>query len=434
LLIYRMVGEAFSSLLTALFMTFLFAHHANAFLPAFVGLFLMIELMVLISLAAGLLISTMGALAFNRRRRLMLLAVLGLVGAALFPLGREALALRPWELLDRLEGSRLVRVAVWPFRPPIMAFTARSLWPDLAGWTLLGLSLLAALGTAILVLHAEYYEATAAASAKTYARLHAMRVGKAASRPIKTRIALPPLPWWGGIGPNLWRQILTATRHPDRFVVLLVFLLCPLAPMLLFGRGVGSDVSPDLRLALAVLASMTLTASLIVGFDFRSDIDRMDLLKSLPVPAAALVIGELGVPVLMLSLAQGICLAVVAAIRSDATYLPESLLVLPPFNLLLVETEAILLLWFPIRIVPGATLAFTAMGRQFLLLFAKMIVVGIAAGMVAGVGALVYFFLVPSWTVTLVVAWLTLAGFELALVPLVVLAFNQYDVARDTPP
>jgi hypothetical protein len=179
---------------------------------------------------------------------------------------------------------------------------------------------------------------------------------------------------------------------------------------------------------------MTLTASLLVGFDFRSDIDRMDLLKSLPVPAPALVIGELGVPVLMLSLAQGICLAVVAAIRSDATYLPESLLVLPPFNLLLVETEAILLLWFPIRIVPGATLAFTAMGRQFLLLFAKMIVVGIAAGMVAGVGALAYFFLVPNWTVTFVVAWLTLAGFELALVPLVVLAFNQYDVARDTPP
>src|SRR3954471_4532929 len=73
LLVYRMAGEAGSSLLTASLLTFVLAHHAYAALSAFVGLFLMIELMVLIALATGLAMSTMGALAFNRRRRLLLL-------------------------------------------------------------------------------------------------------------------------------------------------------------------------------------------------------------------------------------------------------------------------------------------------------------------------------------------------------------------------
>ena len=65
---------------------------------------------------------------------------------------------------------------------------------------------------------------------------------------------------------------------------------------------------------------------------------------------------------------------------------------------------------------------------------AKLIVTGLAAGLAVGMGALVYFVSFRNWTATLIVAWLTMAGSALALVPLVTLAFNQYDVARDSPP
>jgi hypothetical protein len=434
LLMYRMLGEAFSSLLTSLLLTFLLAHHANTFLPAFVGLFLMVELMVLVSLATGLFISTVGALAFNRQRKLLLLALVAVAGIALVPIGREALAMDFWQLLDRLEHSRVMRVVTWPFRPPIMAFASKRAWPDLAAWTLLGLGILGALAAAILALNAEHYEATAAASAKTYARLRATRLGKSASRPLKTRLVLPQLPWWRGIGPNLWRQSMTAMRHPDRFAVLMVYLLCPLGPLLLLGRSVEAPVPVDLRLTLLVVASMSLTASLIVGSDFRSDIDRMDLLKSLPIGGPALVVSQLGVPVLLLTLVQATCLVLMAGIRGDTSYLFESLAFLPSFDMLLAETEAVLLLWFPVRIVPGATLDFTVMGRQMLLLFAKLVMVGIAAGLAAGLGAVVFLFLVPSWGASLAVAWSALTAVDLALIPLVVLAFHQYDVARDCPP
>jgi hypothetical protein len=273
LLIYRMVGGIFSSLFTALFMTFFFAHHANGFLPAFIGLFLMIELMVLVSLAVGLMIGTMGALAFNRRRKLLLLAFFGIVASALVPVGRKALALDSWILLECVEQSTLVRVVVWPFRPPIIAFTAQQYWPDLVSGTLLGLAVLVSLATAILALHAEYYEATATASAKMYAKLHDAGLGNAFSRPIKTGLSLPLLPTCGGIGPNLWRQLLTAMRHPDRFLVLLIFLLSPLLPLLLIERSSGNGIALDIRFTVAMIATMTLAASLLVGFDFRSDID-----------------------------------------------------------------------------------------------------------------------------------------------------------------
>jgi hypothetical protein len=159
----------------------------------------------------------------------------------------------------------------------------------------------------------------------------------------------------------------------------------------------------------------------------------MDFLKTLPIEAEALVIGELGVPVLMLTLAQGICLAVASGIRGDAAYLLDSLFFLPPFNALLVEIEAILFLWFPIRITPGSTMAFTAMSRQFLFLFAKIIMTGLVAGVAIGSGALVYYFLYPNWTATLAVGLLAIAGVVVVLFPLVVIAFKQYDVARDSP-
>ena len=61
LLLYKMVSGFWSSVLVAFFMTFFFAHHARSFLPALVGLFLTIELLVLISMGFGLFVSTIGS-------------------------------------------------------------------------------------------------------------------------------------------------------------------------------------------------------------------------------------------------------------------------------------------------------------------------------------------------------------------------------------
>jgi hypothetical protein len=433
LLAYRMAGACFSSCLTALLMTLVFGHHARGFLPAFMGLFLMIELVVLVTMAVGLSVSTLGAVAFNRRRRLVLAGLVAIVCVVLFPRGRQALTLDAWEILDRLERSSIMRVVVWPFQPPVMAFTAERLWPDLAVWSLAGLAILGALGLVILALDAEYYEATAAASARIYTRMQKARLMKPVSRPIRTGLEVPTLPWWGGAGPALWRQLTTAARHPGRFAHLTFLFLLPVLIVLVVQNNARGGMPQNLRLAAPGVITISFAAALMVGNDFRSDLDRMDTLKSLPIAPTPLVIAELAVPVLLLTLAQAVSVGFMAAWCRDATLL-ASLPFLPPYNAALVEISSIFFLWFPVRTAASATMDASNVGRQFLIFFAMMFWTTVAAGAAAIVGLLVYHFVVASWTASLAAAWLTMAGLVALLVPLVVLAFTQFDVARDNPP
>jgi hypothetical protein len=245
---------------------------------------------------------------------------------------------------------------------------------------------------------------------------------------------VPMLPWWGGVGPALWRQLTSAARHPDRFVVLVVLYLSPLVPLFLI-KGARAAANIDIRLGVAMVAYLsTLAASLVVGFDFRADIDRMDTLKALPLAPSALVVGELAVPVLMLTAAQSACLVLAALMRGDPAYLVDFLVFLLPFNALLVEVESVLFLWYPLRMLPGSMMDFSAMGRQFLLMFAKLLAIGLSAGVAIGLGALGYYLVAPSWVLALAIAWLVMLGFAAALIPLVVSAFLQFDVAHDCPP
>src|SRR5262249_43817489 len=154
----------------------------------------------------------------------------------------------------------------------------------------------------------------------------------------------------------------------------------------------------DVRLVLIVIGSSSLVLSMIVGFDFRSDVDRMDALKALPIPAPAMVVGELVVPVLLLTLAQGAFLVLAAGAPRDARYVFEALVFLPPYNALLVEVDAVLFLWFPFRLLPGSSMDFAIMGRQMLLMLTKTVAVGIAAGLAAGLGVFVYYLVISSWS------------------------------------
>jgi hypothetical protein len=73
-------------------------------------------------------------------------------------------------------------------------------------------------------------------------------------------------------------------------------------------------------------------------------------------------------------------------------------------------------------------------GRSMLLFLGRMLCLGLALGTAVLVGALAYFIAGQSYLAALIAAWLVLAAYAVGMVPLVALAFRQYDVARDTPP
>ena len=103
----------------------------------------------------------------------------------------------------------------------------------------------------------------------------------------------------------------------------------------------------------------------------------------------------------------------------------------PVYNFLLFSVENLLFLVFPTRIVATTPADLQAMGRNVLSQFAKLVGMG-GAGVVAAVAGVVVYFLTGSnmWAAA-TAAWLAAAVCAAALVPLMGLAFQAYDVSRD---
>src|SRR5262249_33126258 len=94
------------------------------------------------------------------------------------------------------------------------------------GWRCLAID--AALVVLVFALDYDYLEASAAASERVYARLQRVRQAGASaawySPGTGRRVTLPGLPWWGGVGPVAWRQVLAALRSLRGLTIFLVFL------------------------------------------------------------------------------------------------------------------------------------------------------------------------------------------------------------------
>src|SRR2546421_3158100 len=127
----------------------------------------------------------------------------------------------------------------------------------------------------------QYLGSPAAASERLYANVQRVRAGGAAAASLRVsgpvRFSLPSLPWWGGIGPMAWRQMLAVPR--SRATLVFLIILVPLLAIPLF-PGV-SDASHDRKIPVFLggqVIAMTIFMSGLFAFDFRGDVERMDML------------------------------------------------------------------------------------------------------------------------------------------------------------
>jgi hypothetical protein len=435
LLLYKIAGGFGTALISALFVALLTRQHTASLVAGFVGLALIFLFGQLFSMTLALLASAVGARAYNRSRRLVLAAVLAGLAAVAILQGAEARQ-RGWlEVLQDVEQQPVVQAILTPVGWLIQASTAARVWPDLVQWAGLGLLLNAALLLVVLALDAHYLEAAAAASEKLYARLQQLRRGAPAGglpSGSKARLGLPSLPRWGGVGPVAWRQLTTALRSLGSLVLLLVIFGTVMVPALLSpGRRAGTD-SP-VAFAAAMLVGMSLFVPALLPFDFRGDLDRMDLLKTLPLPTWRLVVGQLLAPVLVVCLAQLLMLAGAQAVGGGAEPIAwVTAAFLGPVNFLLFGVENLFFLLLPTRLTGLGPGDFQVLGRQMLLWLAKLLVLGVALAL-AGLAGLAAWLLTESLLVVGVTLWVVVAGEAVSLLPLLVLAFDHFDVARDLP-
>jgi hypothetical protein len=257
-----------------------------------------------------------------------------------------------------------------------------------------------------------------------------MRGGSIVSMGAKKVVAwhLPPFPRAGGAGTIAWRQLTTAGRNMRGLLLLLVIIAIGISPAL-SGHGVQS-----FQFLLGAMGWLTFLCSSMLGFDFRGDVDLIETLKALPIKESAVVMGQLVAPAVLLTVLHGLMLGIAA--YEVPPYRPYLLAAIPltlPLNLLLFAVENLIFLLFPSR--PGAVSPgdFQVMGRKFVFMIAKMLILGFCLGITLIAAGVVWQLsgrrILPAATVT----FLFLAGEVAAMIPLIASAYRRFDPSIHTP-
>jgi hypothetical protein len=449
LLAYKILFTLMISLPSTLIMALFINVRSTSFAASFLGLLLLFTFMNLFSMAVNLIGVTIGAAAYSRGRRLILFGVM--IGAfwIAWQVGGSPLDWNLRELFPRVVRTLTFQTVMTPLRWFFEVSLATQLWPDLIEYSLLSLFVLVVLTGLVFALDAQYLETAAVSSARIYARLQRMRGrstdGGGDSPGRKVRFGVPTLPWWGGLGPILWRQLTAALRGGVRLTLVLAILIGILMAPILGQSAAADDGSPTpvVPMLIGVGVWLTIVLSTVLAFDFRGDVDRMAVLKTLPLPAWRLSLGQVMTPVLiMTSLHWLVLLAALVASPSWRDLVLGCAAFSLPFNFLLFAFDNLMFLLFPTRIMAASPGDFQAVGRNVLFLLAKTMTLG----MVAFLAGMVYFI---AWFLTggsldgrssgsvliaLGAAWPVVAVCGAALVPGIAVAFKAFDVSRDTPP
>lgn len=413
-------------------------------LGAFLGSFLSLSLMLLFVLAINMMGQVAAVRLYTRTRRLaaLMVAVLVVAGVwhALFGLGLGPLRrftgsyedLGDWLL--KVVNSAVLRWVLMPFDVFSRTITATRLFPDLIIWGTAALGIDLGLAVLILRLDADYFESSMEVSQKMYEKLQRLRrhgtIPISTFRP-RTNWSLPDFPALSGAGPLAWRQLLSALRSMSKpFLIVLVLLLV--------GIGIGIVEVPDdapVWIVLGAVAGMLtfFFFPMMLGFDFRADLDNMELLKVLPMPGWVVAAGQLGAPVLVASLVHILIFGVAACALGKPLLLPAIVLFALTVNVAVFSIENLLFLVYPTRLFQAHPGDFQALARMYLTFLVRFAVLGTAFGLGAGMGAITYWLTGGSWLAAGFTMWLVTALEATALVPCVAWAFRRFDPSTDVP-
>jgi hypothetical protein len=263
--------------------------------------------------------------------------------------------------------------------------------------------------------------------------------GDVAASEIMRGIAWARIPWAGGkYLPLAWRQGLGVLHHRSSIALSLAVpgvLAC--LPILVYRN--------PYHILLNVVGALVFYSFLLLPtalkFDFRRDLDRIVILKSLPLRPLSIVCGQLTTPVLLSTFYQNIVLLVVAALRPIPRELAvASVLLFIPLNVLIFAIENLIFLWYPYRVQQEGlaiflrtTLTFTAKGLLFGIALAFTVCWTFAAGMMsAGLANLLgiridhrVVFGIGMWVFVCVCAGIAMAWLAKA--------FDRFDLSEDMP-
>ncbi len=180
-------------------------------------------------------------------------------------------------------------------------------------------------------------------------------------------------PRFNGIGSLAWRQLLGVNRYRGTIAIALAVPFV-LACLPVFSGGSGIWMIANVIGGLVFYSFLLLPTTL--KFDFRRDLDRINVLKSLPIGPMAVTIGQLLVPFAVTTLFQAAVLGVVMILKPfDPLLAVAALVVLIPINVFIYGLENLIFLLYPYRLNAEGIQVFL---RSILTFTAKGLIFGLA--------------------------------------------------------
>ena len=363
------------------------------------------------------------------------------VGIVLWPLATQVRAGGFLDLATSIWDSTPFQVVSAPFRLfPEMLFEKST--ERMIGLAAIALGMNAALVLLVLLIDTDFYEASVVRSEKQHAALERFRGRRMAVRTatLPRYSRLPAFPRFEGAGPICRRQLIAALRANSLTRLLLLVFPASIGIGFLI-RSQFADRANSLSASVTVVdpVFLVLTASTLYvtvlfsemcPFDFRGEIDRMDQLKSLPIPPQWIAAGEIASSVIAITCLE--IASVLPALVVLSLYKPFlfTIAFLPLLNAIILGVDNMLFLVFPIRLVAANPGDIQRMGKMIIRFIVKGILFLPAFGIPVGLAAALVYFDLPAFAVAAAL-WLTLLAVAVTLVLATAFAFARFDPTVD---
>lgn len=431
LLTYKLVGTVSSTTFSALIFSLIATRYVPAWGSAYVGLWLALAFVQLSTMAILLAGQSLAEGAVTRIRKLILVSAAVVATLGVWSVADDIGVSSAGDIVTALREHLLLRIVVLPIEPFTNVMFADPFWPNGILWVAVGLGINGLLCGFIFWLDAEYRESAIAVSQRWFARIQsAKRTGVAPSSSSTAWGRAPQLPYWGGAGPIARRQLTTAMRNSRSLLTVTAIMAVGLAISL-----VNKERTEDQTwiLLYGITAWLTILLTMMIRFDFRSDLDQMEGLKALPMPGYRIVIGQLMVPVVVCLIMQLTIFAAGAAANGRPEVALVAAAFVIPINVLLFGVENVVFLLFPSRVMALNPGDFLTMGRQMLLMFLKLAVITVVVFIAVAAGGIALMVFQDSTWLAVSTAWVVLVAQAMLVLPCVAWAFNRFDVSADLP-
>ena len=427
LIVYKFAAYVAGVALSSVFVTLLVQPEAASILPVFIATLLTLVFVQLNSAVISMAGHALDGSPFARVKW-PAMACLGAIAAAAVIYAWATPGIGIFDLLSEFRHSWLGTVILIPYIVFAELFVARSL-PDMAIWGLVAVTINVALLYAVIVLDARTTDRSLAENARLSSRWERIKQGGSFWATERTEVrSIRRAPSLGGLGSIAMRQALNALRNSAKMIVVFVGLAAAIAPV---SSALGAPVTEAQTLVLVyVFVSFILPRNLVC--DFRGDLSRMEIYKTLPISPWRICAGQLIVQTLLGYL---IALAIIAGalVVEDSVTIPVALVLAAfalPLTFLIYAVENTVHLLFPTKLVAVGRADFEFLGRSIVEFIAKTIFV---FGALVASGAMALYTLRTLETTLLqsgLATWLTLASIGLLMLIAMQYAFRRFAVAE----